>query len=907
MPSNLLATKLYLPTIPPRWVHRPRLVQRLNEGLAAGRRLTLVSAPAGFGKTTGVSEWVHSLELPVTWLSLDPADDDPERFFTYLVAALRKVDEKVGREVEAALPSGQLPSAEAIATTLVNDLAEFPGRFVLVLDDFHLLQDRLILQVLETLVINLPPSLHLVLLTREDPSLPLARLRANNQLTEVRAGELRFTTEETDRFLNEVMALGLASADVATLEDRTEGWIVGLQLAGLSIRDRSDPSTFIAGLRGSHRHILAYLTEQVLDRQPEEITLFLLQTSILDKLSGDLCNAVTGRTDGHLVLERLFNANLFLISLDDEQRWYRYHHLFVDLLRDRAKILLPDRIAELHRRAGAWYAQAGMVSEAVQHAAAAKDYATAVQLIEKNATATIVQGYVKTVEGWLEAVPPEFRSQSPRVDLAFAWMHLLRGTFDRLAPYVERLQAYLSASPEQDPSLQAEWLSLQSYLTAAQGQAARGLELANQALKIVPEQDGYVQSLAYNALGIAYQQMGDYAHSVEAYQQAIRHGRAGGNVVAEMLSTSILAQVVIQHGRLHLALEIASQGTERLERLGSLPSILAVTHGALGQVYYQWDQIEPAHDHFQQAIRLCSLGGYNDVEGYYRAGLARLLQRKGEMEAATQEIEQAVELMQVGAHPWAREGVVSQQIRLYLAQDRLAEAEAATQGLGFTCQDKLSELTAGPDSTPPAGSSYNWILRILLHRFLTNPGPGSLQSGIEPAGRLIDQAIQGRWLPIALEALLLRARMQAALGNEPAGLTDCTQALELAEPEGYICLFVEEGATVEKALATLLAQNRLGTIQPGYVQSVLAAFSRFRPPAPDQPAEREPQGLIEPLSKRELEILCLIEAGYSNQEIAERLVLSLHTVKKHSSNVFGKLGVNSRTQAIARARELNLL
>jgi LuxR family maltose regulon positive regulatory protein len=355
--SSLLATKLYRPSIPPKRVQRPHLIQRLNEGLESGRQITLASAPAGFGKTTCISEWVNALDCPVTWLSLDAADDAPGCFLAYLGAALQKVDANLGRKIEGVLRSGQLPPSEIISTTLSNDIQELESRFLLVLDDFQVIQDRFILQVLEGLVANLPQPLHLVLLTREDPPLPLARLRANNQLTEIRAGDLRFANPEADRFLNEVMGLSLSQADIAVLEDKTEGWIVGLQLAGLSIRDRTDPSSFIAALSGSHRFILSYLTEQVLNQQTREIQSFLLQTSILNRLSGDLCNAVTGRTDGHSLLERLFNANLFLIPLDDEQRWYRYHHLFADLLRDLQNTRQKDETAELHQRASRWYAQ----------------------------------------------------------------------------------------------------------------------------------------------------------------------------------------------------------------------------------------------------------------------------------------------------------------------------------------------------------------------------------------------------------------------------------------------------------------------------------------------------------------------------------------------------------------------
>ncbi len=926
MKSNLLATKLHLPSILPNRVRRPQLIQHLNEGLESGRRMTLISAPAGFGKSSCAVEWVRNLALPVIWLSLDRLDDDPVRFFTYLIAALQQVDETLCQEIERVLLAGQLPPVELIGTTLINELLNVKGQFVLVLDDFQVIQDRFTLQVLEKLVANLPTSLHLVLLTREDPSLPLARLRANNQLTEIRAEDLRFTHGEAERFLAEVMGLSLSPADIVTLEGKTEGWIVGLQLAGFSVRGRADPSRFIASLSGSHRHILSYLTEEVLSQQPEDIQQFLLQTSILDRLTGDLCDAVTGRTDGRALLERLLSANLFLISLDDEQQWYRYHHLFADLLRNLQNAVQKDQAAELHRRASRWYVQAGMVSEAIQHALDAADYQMAMHLLETHATAMIVQGYAKTVQGWLNAIPPELRLHSPKTNMAFIWMHLLRGNFAQALPYLDRLQAMFADSQpeaEQDPSLKAEWLTLQSFLLFAQGKRTEGLNLATQALDIAPAEDSFVRSLAWHGLASAYFQMGNYDDAVEAYQTAILHSRAAANFVSEMLSMTALAQIAIRHGQLHFAFEIASQAIDRVEQSEAVPPMSALMYGALGLVYYQWNQLEPAHRHILRAIQLCALGGYTDGEIYCRAILSRLLHMEGYLEAASQEIEKAIELMQSGAPTWVRQEVISQQVRLYLAQHRLTAAERVLKEQGFAFQDEFSfpDLGLDQNTSYEVGPVVDSALRILLHQAQAIHDPKQMHPGIVLADRLISAALMGQNIPTALETLLLRAQMVAALGNNQASQADYVRALELAEPEGYISIFVEEGLPVAEALAFLHKHNLLGAVQPAYVQNILAAFPRLQAqdtagdeqPAANSQTANEPltleesTPLIEPLSKRELEILCLISEGYSNQEIAERLVLSLHTVKKHSSNIFAKLGVNSRTQAIARSRQLKLL
>ncbi len=912
MPSHLLATKLHRPSPPPKRVPRLHLVERLNEGLESGRAVTLVSAPAGFGKTTCAGEWAASLGLPVAWLSLDPTDDEPARFLTYLLAALQEVDQGLGRELESALHSGQLPSAEAISTTLGNDILALPGRFLLILDDFQVIQDRLILQVFEQLLASPPPPLHLVLLTREDPSLPLARLRANDRMTEIRSGDLRFDGSEAGRFLNEVLGLGLSEADIAVLVDHTEGWVVGLQLAGLSVRGRADPSAFIAGLSGSHRFILSYLAEQVLDRQPEDIRRFLLQTSVLDRLCGDLCDAVTGRGDGHLLLERLFNANLFLVPLDDEQRWYRYHHLFADLLRSLST-RRHDDTAELHRRAARWYALAGLPDEAIRHALAAADYALAVQVIESHAMDMVMQWHVKTVDGWMRALPPEWAAQSPRANLAFACKHVFSGDYAQASPYLERLQARFSGpqADEADPSLKAGWLALQALLLGGQGAPAQSLDLANRALAIASQDDSDVQSLIYLALAGAYQELDDDARAVEALQTLIRHGRAAGNIAAEMLGVSDLALIAIERGRLHLAFEVASEGIERAQASGSPPPITTAIYAELGVAHYQWHQLEEARRCFVRAIEVSARSSFSDAAIYYRVVLSRLSQMEGDLEAAAREVQEAANLMRLDAPGAVGDQVVAQQVRIYLARGESAAAEAALEGQGFFPWGRFTLPVLAPDAkiTPATALLYNCALRIALHRAQTRQEEAGLEPALELADRLIAGALRRHYVPTALETLLLRAQVHAALGDQERALADYAHALQLGEPEGYISIFIEEGAPVGEGLAALLEHNRLQGAQVEYARSILAALAGGDKPAAAPVAAAPPvgHGLIEPLSPRELEVLCLIAEGCSNKEIAERLVITVSAVKKHTANIYGKLSVSSRTQALARARQLGLL
>jgi len=919
--SNLLATKLHRPSLPAKWVERPSLTQRLHEGLTLNRQLTLVSAPAGFGKTTCITEWLNTLaDWPVSWLSLDAADDDPGRFFTYLVAALQKIAPHLGRQIEGVLQSGQLPPGEVISATLINDILALEDRFLLVLDDFHLIQDSSILRVVETMLNNQPPPLHLVLLTREDPPLPLARLRANNRLTEIRARDLRFTGQDADRFLNEVLALSLSATDVAALGAKTEGWVVGLQLAGLSMRDRSDPSDFIATLSGSHRFILNYLTEQVLNQQPAEIQRFLLQTAILGKLNSALCNAVTGREDGRFLLEHLFNANLFLIPLDDEGQWYRYHHLFADLLRARQQVLGQEETAVLHKRASQWYGQQNMPNEAIQHALAAKDFALAVELLESHAMHLIMQGYVKTVNGWVDAIPERWRSQSPRTNLAYAWMYLLRGAYSQAAPYLAQLENSFSTSPakgETEQSIKAEWLVMRSLLLNMEGKFQEGFALADKALATVPRQDSRVLSLAYFGLASTNQAMEKYEPAVQAYRKAIKHGQAAENLIAEMLSVSGLAMMAFERGQLHLAYEVAAPVSDRIERAGALSPITTVVYGILGEIYYQWHRIEEARQQFRRALELSTLGGYKSGMISCRILLSRLAQLEGDLVAAAGEVKEAAVLMQMEVPDYVQQEAAAQQVRVYLAQERPAAAQSVLQGQGFSFVENISFPPLPSDQTISHSLSllYNSSLRLLLYQARTGRELAGLQDGIELANAIVDSARWGQLTVVALETLLLRAQMQARLGNYRASEADYLSALKLAEPEGFIGVFLEQGQPIAAAVGKLLRQHRLGDIQPNYVKRLLTAFSSLLSADPQEGeamvsvslTRGEPDALIDPLTDRELEVLSLMAEGLKYKEIAAKLIVSVNTVRYHVKAIYGKLNVNNRTQAIETARQYQLL
>ena len=919
--SNLLGTKLHRPSPPSRRVQRTRLVEDLNEGLAAGHPLVLVSAPAGFGKTTLVSEWASSARLPVAWLSLDRADDDPGRFFPYLIAALQKVNQNIGHEIESVLQSGQLPPIPAVVTTLANDILAGGDPFILVLDDFQVIQDPAILGALETLLANPPEPLQLVLVTREDPLLPLSRLRANNRMTEIRAGDLRFSKREAEVFLNGVMALSLSEADIAALENRTEGWAAGLQLAAIAMHSRDDLSGFIHHLSGSHRYILSYLTEEVLSRQAQEIQNFLLRTSILDKLCGDLCDTVTGLSGSRVLLEKCVRANLFLVPLDEEGRWYRYHHLFRDLLLGQQSRIPKQEILELHRRASQWYEEAGMIGESIEHALTAADYPHAVQLLEDHALRMIMQGYLKTVESWMQAIPSEWQSHNPRANLAFAWMHLLRGSYERILAYLERAgQAIWEIDPgdEDNKSLGAEWLALQANFLNVQGKVGQGIEVANQALQRASAEDHYVRSLAYGALGGGYRLTGDYSGCIKAYELAIQNSRAGGHLVPETLAVNGLTVMAIQHGELHFAYETGSLALERLEREGAVHSPMAgAIYGSVGHTCYEWDQLEKARSHLLRGIQLSSLSGHNAGVVYGKIFLGRVFLAQGDSLAASKTIQEAVDLLPLGIPAWVKPEVAAHLVRFYLDRGNRIAVEAALKQLGISLTEGavLPDPSSLPDPlTHQAGLKSTLFLRLLLDQVRKGQRLEELGVGIDLAGHLAARALPVKRIEIALQALLLRAQLAAAQGDLEASLKDLRQAVELAEPEGYIRTFLDEGPEIAKLLQLSLEQSAgRSDRQARFIQQLLASApaggAALRQgagqPEPAGPAQGE--SLIEPLTDRELEVMRLMAEGLKYREIAGRLVITLNTVRFYVKEIYSKLNANNRTRAIETAHKLKLL
>ena len=841
MKNNLITIKFHRPGIPQKQIQRDHLIQRMNRGFESGHILTLVSAPAGFGKTTCVNAWADQLDLPIIWLSLDPADDDPGCFFSYFISGLQQIDTQLGKEFEYFQNKEQFPPAEVIASVIINDVSSLDRRFVFVLDDFQVIQDALILKTFERIIANQPHQLHLVLITREDPLLPIARLRANNKLTEVRSTDLRFSTDEISQFFKEVMNLPLSEADSITLENRTEGWIAGLQLAGLSLRGQNAPSSFIAKIGGNQRNILSYLTEEVLDRQSEEIRAFLLKTSILEKLNGDLCDAVTGLHNSRDMLEQLLCANLFLIPLDNEQRWYRYHHLFAELLRTMLKRDPGEMIQPLHLRASRWYAGAGMIAEAIEHALAAENFQQAVELMEQHAMSFVMQGYVKTVERWFQSIPTAWHYKSPCASIALAGMYLLRGNYHLVEQYLKQSEDITRPDALVNfpnltniDTLRSEWFAIKSTLMNVQGNASESIVMAQQALQEVRPDDHYIQGIAYLGLGGGYRILDNYPGLVDAYQKAIYHSRIAKKSLPEMLSANALTLMAIQHGELHFAEKVAVEVIERIHLSGeNLPPVAGSIYGALGMVCYEWNRLDQACSYYQQALQLSQLGGHNAGTVFAHILRSRLSMAEGDLPTAAAEIQKAAERIPLGIPAWLKPEYLEQKVRVDLFLRNLGSVKAILNDLGIDWHGHI---------LPQSELCYLAYLRWMLFEALQEHRVGDLPQGVQLASKLIDGAQKGGRVSTLLPALLLRAQMYALLGERPEASADITCAIDRAQSGGYIRTFLDEGPEIVPLLRYSLtrikqprlwrASSRLLFIQQGkcwkYGCDATASFNRPR-------------------------------------------------------------------------------
>jgi LuxR family maltose regulon positive regulatory protein len=936
MAAPLLTTKLYIPLPRSNLVPRPNLVQRLDEGLQLGHKLTLISAPAGFGKTTLLSEWIaggpsrhrlapqgsrpagvpreESSPAPepngvragagrTGWLSLDEGDNDLARFLTYLVATLQTIEGNLGHGVLAALQSPGAVNVEAVLTALINEIAGLPDSLILVLDDYHVIESQPVDNALTFFLDHLPSppgGLHLVIASRSDPSLPFSRLRAGGQMTEIRAADLRFTLDEVAAFLTKATGLDLSAENVAALGTRTEGWIAGLQLAALSmqgLKRSGDVTDFVNRFTGSDRYIQDYLVDEVLKQRPQGTRDFLLQTSILDRLSGPLCDAVMasppllgeglGEGSSQAILEALEAANLFIVPLDNERRWYRYHHLFADLLRQRLHQSPPPlssppaggkeggSVAKLHVRASVWYENNGMEIEAFHHAAAANDVERAARLIEGKGMPLTFRGAVAPVLNWLKSLPATVLDARPSLWVTYASALLAVGQGTGVEQKLQAAEATLQSVEPDDETrdLVGRIAATRATLAWGQNQAETIITQSRRALEYLHPHNLPWRTSTTWKLGSAYQLQGDRAAASQAYTEAISICQASGNIFINILASTGLGEVQESENQLYLAAETYRR---ILQLVGDRPLLVACgAYLGLARIFYEWNDLDAAQQHGQQSLQLARHIDSNDAFAACGVFLARLKLTQGDVAGAADILAQADQFVRQHNFVFQMPEVAAAHVLVLLRQGNLARA---------------------------ADLAENHELPISQARvYLAQGDTSAALAALEP----LRQQVEAKgWEDERLKVMLLQAVAHHAHGEKDQAVQLLGDALALAEPGGFIRTFVDEGQPMARLLYEALSRG----ITPEYVRRLLAAFPDAEPEQADSSMTKViGTDLVEPLSEREIEVLQLIAEGLTNPEIASRLYLSLNTVKVHTRNIYGKLGVNNRTQAGARARALGIL
>lgn len=942
MLAPILSTKLFIPSPQTKIVLRPRLVERLNEGLSLGRKLTLISAPAGFGKTTLISEWADGCRTQrgpeVAWLSLDEGDNDPARFLAYLVAALQMISKDVGKGVLEAIHASQPLTTihEFLLATLLNEIAAIPDHFVLVLDDYHMIDSKPIDVAITFLLDHLPPQMHLVITTREDPHLPLARYRARGQLTELRDADLRFSDAEADEFLNQMMNLHLSVENVAALETRTEGWITSLQLAaialkGLLLQGREDIASFIQAFTGSHRFILDYLVEEVLQHQSEQIRSFLLQTAILDQFSAPLCNMVTERDDSKEMLDILEHSNLFLIPLDSQRKWYRYHRLFADVLRTYLMAAQPDQIAALHGRASSWYERNGLRSDAIRHALAAKDFERAADLIEL-AWPAAEEGTISEVAwlGWANALPEALAHTRPVLNVCYAYALLGLGELEAAEARMQDAERWLEPASsvkaqQKTPSTamvvvdQEQWKSLpatiaigRAYIAQSRGNMQDTVRYASQVLKLIPEGDSYRHNQAAMMLGMTYWASGDLIAADQVFANYTLKLRAAGNIPDAISTTVVLGEIRLTLGLLHDAIRITEQLLQYIMDQGEPVSPHAADlHRELGELYLEQDQLATAAQQFRISKELGEKAELPVWRYRWYIARSRLSVTQGDQDKALALLDEAERLYIRTPLPDSRP-ISALKARIWLLQGRLIEAQRWVREQGLSVDDDQGYLREFEHIT---------LARILIAQYQNDRMDGSIHEAMQFLDRLLQAAEEGGRMGSVIELLVLQALAYQAQDHLTSALAPLERALTLAEPEGYVRVFVDEGPHMR----ALLQEATKHGIAQKYGNQLLTAFEKtegkkplpqplIEPTAPQvapslvKPEPRQAKTmLVEPLSERELEVLRLLRTELNGPEIARELMVSLNTIRTHTQNIYAKLGVNNRRAAVRCAEELNLL
>jgi len=887
-----LKTKLNVPLPRSNWISRLRLAKRLDEGFE--RKITLLSAPAGFGKTTLIVDWIHKHKIPVAWFSVDKGDNDPVHFLIYIIAGIQTLEANAGKAALTMLQSPQPPPIESILINLINDVIRLPTDMALVLDDYHLVEVKPIHDLIAFLLENLPQQMHMIIATRSDPPLPqLSRLRSQNQLSELRAADLSFTADETSILFKESLNLRLSSNDIQLLETRTEGWVAGLQLAALSLQGRKDPSGFLKKFKGDNRYIADYLTEEVLSRQPEHLRQFLLQTSILGRLSGPLCDFVTQKENSLQVLNALDEANLFVIPLDDKRCWYRYHHLFADLLEQRLRRQQSDLVPELHRRASQWLAENGFKSEAVDHAFFAQDDARAVHLIEEIAEVDWDRARESQLLRWFKKLPDVKIDANPKLCIFYARELFKSGYMDEAEKRLqaaEQMLASTSISDMEKAGSRGRIAVIRAYMSTRTGDLSRTITFSSQALKLLPPKDLNWRSVAATLLGMGYGSE-KMVESQQAFAEAMKISREAGNIYYHIFAGSCLASGMMHRGKLKEAKDFSQQLLSlAIENGIEQTGIAGSVYANLGLILCEWNDLDEGMRLIKKGIELSELGRDPVMLVLCQVSLLRAFMYRMELAAALKLMEAINERAGNFALPsWITNVISALNIFCWLGSGNLNAASKWAQECGLGIDDKLDALHE---------AEYLALSNILI-----------AQNRLEEADRLLQRLIENAKAAdrfyMMIEMRLWRVLAFMLKPDTATALAELKFALANAEPGGFIMMFVSKGKPVAELLEEIVAVKKRdhdaakAGFSLSYAQKILSVFKAATPPKID--------GLMDPISERELEVLHLIAAGLSNREIADKLFISLNTVKTHTKNINSKLNVNNRIKAVTRAKELKLL
>jgi LuxR family maltose regulon positive regulatory protein len=884
MATQILSTKLHIPHPSSNLVSRPRLLERLNEGW--NRKLTLVSAPAGYGKTTLLSEWISKSEMPFCWLSLDEQDNDINRFLSYLLASFDSIHFEFDEHILIEYQSHPPDDFSRLMIPLINQISDSESHFSLVLDDYHLIENQEIHEAVIYLLENIPQTMHLVIVSRTDPPVRLAQWRARGELSEIRVADLRFTIEEAIHFLNQSMGLDLKVSDITTLTDKTEGWIAGLQLAAISLHNHPDRSTFVTTFAGDDRYIADYLLDEALRWQPNYIQTFLLQTSILDRLCASLCDTVTDRNDSRVILKELERSNLFLIPLDNQRNWYRYHHLFADLLRIRLNQEDRESMVGLYQRASSWHEKRQMVSEAVRLSLLGDDAEKVAKLMEGHLLAIVSTSELSTLNRLLASLPEGTLSKNPWLALAMAWGMAYEWKFESIEPLLDEALSTLRVFDEKTQDrLKGRISVLRSYVAGARRDYANSIRIAQNALRDIPDNDLSMRSFTLLIIGNAYRHDGNLERALEFHNDAVSHSEEVGDTFLSVIILSRLTDIYRIMGQLNRAYKTGNQALEMVKsyqkQTGTPSFISGYLKLRLSDVYYERNELEMALQSAEVGLDLARQWGAYDSTSLGYFNFAKINMALGNYRQAYNYLREFKETYP-SEHRLQYKIASAIETEIHLHTGNLQGANDWMESCGLSLDDHIQFMDF---------QFYDVLAQVLI-------AGGQLSDAQVMLERLLKIAEETGAVEYEIRTLGRIALVLQKQGDEDTVITVLARALNLAAPEGYLRTFIDQG----ESMAQMVYQASLRGINPAFCNQLLDGFSISV--TPEQASQDD---LVEPLSNREVEILTHIAEGDTNQEIAQNLHLSLYTVKSHARNIYSKLGVKNRTEAVSKARLLGIL